>query len=215
MPIILALPDMRWLFAITGTNPATWRSDVHRGLSVAAFGVAEPVLESRPLALDAVAIHIRDDLIAGDLPRKLAGAIVRVFFDRWAEGIAHAEQDGQDVVFYAAELDPRKFGTDSNWRCGVGPADGFERHLASLPKPIKRVLFIHLLETLADIRRCAAEAGLDLSAGRFFVPPDHPLLAECKAEFETWRAENRVSGPRGKFPKVSQQRRRHIEGLLQ
>jgi hypothetical protein len=154
-------------------------------------------------------------LAQGGLPRKLAADIVRGFFDRWAEGIAHAEHDGQDVVFYAAELDPSKFGGDNNWRCGVGPADGFEKHLASLPKPLKRVLFIHLLDALKDIRRCAAESGVDLSGARFFVPPDHPLLAEIKTDWATWRAKSNVTGPSVKTPKLNQQRRQAIGALVQ
>lgn len=214
MTTILALPDMRWLLKITGTNAATWRSDVHRGLSVAAFGASGPILETRPLLLDAVAVRLRDDL-AEVVPRKLAANIVRGFFDRWAEGVAHAEHDGQDVVFVVAEPDPRRYGKDANWYCAVGPAEKLGAYVASLPQPLRRVLVIHMRETLADIRRGAANVRLDLSGAHFFVPPDHPMLTEVKTEWAKWRAENNVTGTRARFPKVDKQRRHAIEEVLQ
>jgi len=202
---------MSWLLKITGTNPATWRSDLHRGLGVAAFGAAEPVLRNRPLALDALAVRLRDEL-AERLPRKHAGAIVRGFFDHWGEGVAYAEHEGQDTVFVTAELDHRAHG-DSNWRCAIGPFDTLQAFINDLPKPVRRVLYVHVLEVLADIRRCAAEAGIDLSGGHFFVPPRHPLLVEVKAHWAKWRAEHDVTGTRAKFPKIARERKLDIEKL--
>jgi hypothetical protein len=213
---IFAFPAMRWLFLAAGINANTWRSEVMRGLSCAAFGAAEPVLTSRPLGLDAVAVHIRDDLASGGLPLKLASAIVRGFFDRWVEGVAHAEHHGQDVVFVVAEVgDPASVKADRNWRCAVGPFDKLQAFVADLPKPVRRVLYVHLLDVLADIRRCAGEAGLDLSGMRFFVPPDHPSLAEIKAEWATWRGANNVTGRHAKFPRIGRERKADIEGLVQ
>jgi hypothetical protein len=211
MVAILALPSQRALFAVTGTNPTTYRSDVHRAQGAAAFGVAEPIFKDRPLALDAVAICLRDELNERGLSREVAAAVVRGFFDRWAEGISHADHDDQDVIFGVVELDPQKF--PDTWRCAVGPAEKLDEYLKGLPRPQRRALFVHLRETLAGIRGRATKAKLDLS-GRFFVPPYHPLIAKTRSYWEKWRAHNNV-GPRVKFPKPDRPYRQSIEALLQ
>ena len=99
MATILTLPSQSALFAVTGTNPATHRSDLFREQAAAAFGAAEPVLKERPLAVDAVAMKLRDELNERGLSRKLSATIVRGYFDHWIEAVAHADYDGQDVVF--------------------------------------------------------------------------------------------------------------------
>jgi hypothetical protein len=205
------LPDQRALMTVTGTNPATYRSDLHRGQGVAAFGASEPVAKDRPLMLDAVAVVIRDELHERGLSRKLAADIVRGFFDRWAEAVSHADHDDQDVVFGVVELDP-KIQVD-NWICAIGPVEKLADYLMSLPRPQRRVLFVHLRDLLSEIRGRAAKAKLDLS-GRFFVPPDHRLLAQINADWSNWRAKNKVTGPRAKVPELGRPYRQRIEELL-
>jgi hypothetical protein len=205
------LPDQRALLAVTGSNPATYRSDLHRGQGVAAFGASEPVAKDRPLMLDAVAVVLRDELHGRGLPRKLAADIVRGFFDRWAEGVAHADHDGQDVVFVVVEVDP-KIQADS-WFCAIGPAGKLCDYLMSLPRPQRRALFVHLRAVLADIRGRAAKAELELS-GCFFVAPDHALLAQIKTDWSTWRVKNKITGPRAKVPELGRPYRQRIEELL-
>ncbi|WP_454619349.1 hypothetical protein [Bradyrhizobium cenepequi] len=210
MAPIFALPSQRALFAVTGINPATYRSDVFRDQSVAAFGASEPVARDRPLVLDAVAIRLRDELQELGLSRKLAASIVRGFFDRWAEGVAYADHENQDVIFAVIEFDPRKF-RDVPWVCTVGPAEKFEDYLKTLPRPRRRIVFVHLRETLADLRERAAKAKVELPE-HFFVSPEHPLLAQIKTDWAKWRADNKVGI---KLPKLERQYRQSVEDLLQ
>ena len=60
MPI-LTLTN-RQLLALTNTTANQYRQDKFREQAVAALGAAEPVLEDRPLLVDAMAMIIRDDL---------------------------------------------------------------------------------------------------------------------------------------------------------
>jgi hypothetical protein len=212
MPI-LVLPTQRDLFTVTGVNAATYRSDIFRGLGAAAFGTAEPLLENRPLGLDAVALKIRDKLNELGLKRKLAAVITRGFFDRWVEGVSFAEHAGQSIVFVVVELDPKKFG-DRPWVCAVGPTAKLDDYIRTLPSPRRRILFVDLREMLDDIRKRGVKAGLDMSA-HFFVPPDHPALAEVREHWETWRAEHKLVGAVGeKHPKFDKSHRKTIESLL-
>lgn len=209
--MLITLPDHRALMAVTGTKPATYRSDLFRGQGVAAFGAQEPVAKDRPLAMDAIAIILRDELHERGVPRKHASLIVRGFFDRWAEAVSHADHDDQDVVFGVVELDP-KIQVD-DWVCAIGPVEKLADYLKSLPRPQRRALFVHLRDVLSDIRGRAVKAKLDLS-GRFFVPPDHPLLAQIKTDWSNWRAKNKVTGPRAKVPELGRPYRHRVEELL-
>jgi hypothetical protein len=195
-------------------NPTTHvqhRTDLHRDQGVAAFGAAEPISKSRPLVMDAIALCLRDELNERGLPRKVAAAVVRGFFDNWAEGFSNADYGDQDFMFGVVELDPEEFG--DSWRCAIGPADQYDDYLKRLPWPQRRAVFVHLREMLVNIRSRAAKAKLDLSA-RVFVPPDHPLIAETRSYWKKWRAHNKV-GPRAKFPKLDRPYRQSIEALLQ
>jgi hypothetical protein len=211
MVAILTLPSQRALFAVTGINPATYRSDLHRDQGVAAFGAAEPLFDC-PLVLDAVAIRLREALTERGLSRKVAALTVRGFFDRWAEGISYTDYEGQDIMFGVVELDPQECGDE--WRCGMGPAEKFDEFMENLRKSPRRALFVHLRETLADIRSRAVKAKLDLS-GRVFVPPDDPLITKIMAIWQAWRATNKVADPRAKPPKLDRPFRQSIEALLQ
>ena len=208
-PTIFGLPNRRWLFVLSGTKDATYRSDVFRGQSVAAFGAPEPVLESGPLALDAVAIAIRDDL-ARAIPRDVAAAIVRGYFDYWFDAVSNAEHHNQAVVFVAAEL----LGSGNNWRAGYGPTAKLPEYVASLANP-RRLVVVYVNDILDQIRKRAAKAGLDLSGRSFAPPPDHPFLADCKAEWARWRAENVHVTRATKGPKIDKEWRQAIGGLLQ
>ena len=209
--MLITLPDHRALMAVTGTKPATYRSDLFRGQGVAAFGAQEPVAKDRPLAMDAVGIVLRDELHQRGLGRKLASLIVRGFFDRWAEAVSHADHDDQDVVFGVVELDPRI--QVDNWVCAIGPMEKLADYLKSLPRPQRRVLFAHVRDVLSDIRGRAVKAKLDLS-GHFFVPPDHKLLAQIKSDWSNWRAKNKITGPRAKSPELERSYRQRVEDLL-
>jgi hypothetical protein len=208
--VLITLPNHRALMAVTGTKPATYRSDLFRGQGVAAFGAPEPVAKDRPLAMDAVSIVLRDELHERGLARKHASLIVRGFFDRWAEAVSHADHDDQDVVFGVVELDPMI--QVDNWVCAIGPMEKLADYLMSLPRPQRRVLFVHLRDVLSTIRGRAVKAKLDLS-GRFFVPPDHPLLAQIKADWSNWRAKNKVTGPRAKLPEMERFYRQRVDEL--
>ena len=212
-PAVFGLPSRRWLFTLSGTKDATYRSDVFRGQSVAAFGAAEPVLELGPLALDAVAIAIRDDL-ARAIPRNVAAAIVRGYFDFWFDAVSHAEHHKQAVIFVAAEL----HGSGNNWRAGYGPTAKLSEFVASLTLP-RRVVVVYVNDILDQIAQRAAKAGFDLSGYFFAPPPDHPFLADCGAEWTRWRAGNlHKADPTRvpiKAPKLDKERRQAIARLLQ
>jgi hypothetical protein len=210
---ILVLPAQRDLFTVAGINSATYRSDLFRGQGAAAFGTAEPLLQNRPLGLDAVALRIRDGLNDLGLSRKLAAVITRGFFDRWVEGVVHADHDRQSIVFVVVELDPKKL--VHPWVCAIGPDAKLDDYIRGLPAPQRRVLFIELRDLIDDIRNRGMEAGLDMSAP-FFVSADHPVLAEIKQHWESWRAEHKIVGAVGaKLPNLDKTHRKIVESLVQ
>jgi hypothetical protein len=214
MATILGLPGMSGLFAVTGTRAATWRSDVFRGQSVAAFGEAEPILKSHPYGLDAAAIEIRNDL-AKAIPRAHAAAITRGYFDFWADAVSHAEHDGQALVFVVAERDPLISSDD--WRAAYGPAEKVDEYIASLPKPLRRVVVVGINGALKAIRERADTLGIKLPNVPFFVSPDHPLLAECKADWTRWRDKNvrPIDPVQPKGPRLEKRRKQAICEMLQ
>ena len=81
----------------------------------------------------------------------------------------------------------------------------------TLPKPVRVLVFIHLLEILNDIRRRANEVSFDLTGGNFFVTPDDPLLVYVKGHWTKWRASNNVIAARGRWPKIDRYQRRTID----
>jgi hypothetical protein len=193
MPI-LTLSKKKDLLTVTGMNENTYRGDIFRGWGAAAFSVDRPLLEDRPLRLDAVALSLRDGLNELGLTRKFAAEITRAFFDRWAEAVSIAEHTGRTTVFVVAEVDRRS----SPWICAAGPHNQLHKFVRSLPRP-QRVLFIEMLDLIEGLRKRGTAAGIDMSAN-FFVPPDHAFLAEVKRDWERWRAESTADGIIGARP---------------
>lgn len=215
MASIVAFPARRWLHIATGMNVNTWYAEVMRGVSCAAFGAAQPLLESQPLGVDAFAVCARNELAgdrdSGGLSLALAAAIVRGFPDRLLEAVSHAEHDQQDTCFVVAETEHGR----RNWNCAAGPSDKLGDFIAGLPRPVRRVVVVHPLEVLAGIRARCRKNGLDLSGSSFSPPPDHPLLTETAREWTAWRQANAITGPRAKFPKATRAQRERIAELLQ
>jgi hypothetical protein len=202
MPIQVLTPSQ--LREVTKTSPEQVRSDRFRNLAVAAFGAADWVLPRRPLAVDAVAVALRDDL-AKVLPRKTASVIVRGFFDLWIEAVARAEHGGESIIFLVAQL---VSGPDE-WRCAIGPAAKLSEHIAQLP-PWKVCVTADVGEIMRGIRERASNKGIDLSGGSFFLPLDHPLTQEWISEF---RAARQKAGFEPKPVRISAEMRKQIEVL--
>ena len=178
MPI-LTLTN-RQLLALTNTTANQYRQDKFREQAVAAFGAAEPVLEDRPLVLDAMAMIIRDDL-ARSIPRRAAARTVRAFWDKWIEAVARVEHRGESVVFAVAEQSE-----GGVWWCGIGPAQQLPAFVANRP-PLRRLVFANIPQLYSELQNRATKLGFDLSAGKLFLPPDHPLFISWVSEFREQR----------------------------
>src|SRR2546430_17427063 len=88
----------RQLLALTNPTANQYRQDKFREQAVAAFGAAEPILEDRPLLVDAMAMIIRDDP-ARSIPRRAAATTDRAFWGKRVEGTARVQARGGEVVF--------------------------------------------------------------------------------------------------------------------
>lgn len=127
----------------------------------------------------AVALLIQNDL-ARSLPRAVAAMIVRAYFDVWATAVARVEHRGEPVIFGVGEVRERQ------WWVAAGRAEQLPAFLASQP-PLRRFVEVNVAALLAEMYERARAAGLDLSAGSFFLPPDDPLFLKWMAEFRQSR----------------------------
>jgi hypothetical protein len=170
--------DLHQLLALTGTNRSTMRSDKRDGEAVAAFGVRQPIVEDRFLALDAVAMLVRDDLQAAGMKRKIATNTTLAFWPEWVECVARIEYEKAAWLFSVAEVEARQ------WWAAAGPALQLPAFIAKLPQQHvpRRLLTVNVARILSDIHKRAKRSRLDLSAGRFTLPPDHPTMVEWIAE---------------------------------
>jgi hypothetical protein len=207
MPI-LTLTN-RQLLALTNTSSNQNRQDKFREQAVAAFGAAEPVLEDRPLVLDAMAMIIRDDL-ARSISRRAAATTVRAFWDKWIEAIARVEHRCEEVVFAVAEQ------CEGVWWCGTGPAQQLPAFVANRP-PLRRLVIANVPQLYSELHNRADKLGFDLSAGDLFLAPDDPLFVKWVTEFREQReALQRKFDPLhgGKAPpRPSAQLRKALEAL--
>jgi hypothetical protein len=177
MPILTgSLQEIR---ALTGVNHATLRSQRLRGTAVAAFGMIQPLLDSRWLLVDGLAMLIRDNLARSGMPMHGAVMTTRAFWPEWTEALAHVEHRGQAWLFTVAEI------SDGKWWCARGPATGLPKliqrmRLEDVPR---RLYNVNIPKILLDMQTRAQKAGLDLSGGSVSLPPDHKLLLEWMEEF--------------------------------
>jgi hypothetical protein len=177
MPIqVLTLAQLR---KVTNTSAEQLRSDRFRDQGVAAFGASDWVLPGRPLAIDAVAIAVRDEL-AKVLPRKTASVITRGWFDKWIEGVARVEHNNEQIVFVVAQLT-----SGDEWRCALGPAPKLVEHIAQLPR-WKVCVAVDIGDIMRTIRERATKARIDLS-GSFFLPIDDLRAQQLIGEFREAR----------------------------
>ena len=172
------------LLQITGTVPATLRSDRIRKHACAAFGTEHPVLESRVLLADGIAWGVRDELsrhgLSRGLNRRAAANIARAFWPEWAEALSRVEHQRQPFIFSVAERE------DGAWWCGCGRADKLADFVASQP-PLKRLFCVNVAQIMVDMQARAKKARLDLSTGSFILPPDDPTFVQWLAEFRAQR----------------------------
>jgi hypothetical protein len=194
---------------VTGINHGTLRADRARGHACAAFGVAEPLLPDRCLLLDGLAWLIRDDLTDAAMNRRAAATMVMAFWPEWMTAAARLEHRREAVVFAAAEQE------GNIWWCGSGLANQLRDFVSTGPL-LRRLFVVNVAQLMADMERRAMEAGLDLSAGSFTLPPDDPVFVAWVAEFKSWRdAQQRKFDPLHAKPppSPSARRRREIEAL--
>src|SRR5262249_35689504 len=163
MPILTV--TLGELCTLTGTLPATLRSDRLRKQAVAAFGAEHPVLEARVLLADGIAWGVRDELNRAGLQRRAATNIARGFWPEWAEALSWVEHGRRPIVFTAAERE------DGAWRCGSGRADELPKFVAE-QSPLRRLFCVNIAQLVVDMQQRAAKARLDLSTGNFILPPD-------------------------------------------
>jgi hypothetical protein len=177
MPI-LTLTN-RQLLALTNTTANQYRQDKFREQAVAAFGAAEPVLEDRPLLVDAMAMIIRDDL-ARSIPRRAAATTVRAFWDKWIDAVARVEHRDEAVVFAVAEQ------SEGVWWCGTGPAEQLPAFVANQP-PLRRLVIANVPQLYTELQNRADKLGFDLAAGELCLAPDDPLFISWVTEFREQR----------------------------
>jgi hypothetical protein len=195
---------------LTGIKPVNRRIDRSRGHAVAAFGVRQPLLDTRCLLLDGVAWLVRDEL-AKSMPRTAAANLTLLHWPEWTEAFARAEHRGDAVLFAAGEQ------VAGPWWCGSGPAEDLPGFIASQP-PLRRLAITNIAQLLIDMRERAARHGFDLSTGSITLPPDDERWLEMAAEWRAWRAANlaALSNPsrlESRLPRPSERYIKLLEGL--
>jgi hypothetical protein len=75
MPLLTA--GLQEILVLTGTSHTTLRSQRRRGTAVAAFGTSEPLLDTRWLLIDGLAMLIRDDLTRSGMAMQVRRVKVR------------------------------------------------------------------------------------------------------------------------------------------
>jgi hypothetical protein len=89
MPLLTA--GLQEILVLTGTSHTTLRSQRRRGTAVAAFGTSEPLLDTRWLLIDGLAMLIRDDLARSGMSMQGATMMTRAFWPEWTMALAHIE----------------------------------------------------------------------------------------------------------------------------
>ena len=82
------------ILVLAGVNASTFRSQVMRKMTVAAFGVSHPA--ARWLGWDGIAMSTRDSLVRSGMPMRQACSTVRCFWPEWSTAAAHAESGHPD-----------------------------------------------------------------------------------------------------------------------
>ena len=204
----------RDLLALSDTPGTRLRQDRFQHQNVAAFGTPEPLLTDRCLVLDAVAICVRDALnrsqLKGIAPmgRRAAAMTTLNFWPEWMTAFAFVEHKEQPYVFAVAAR-------DDGWWCGLGRADELAKFVAEQSKqsPVRQLFAVNLERIRLDIHERATKAGIDLSAGRITLPPDHPTFVQWAKEFEAERRPT-FDPYRAKAPhRPSAERRAAIETI--
>ncbi|MCQ4191020.1 hypothetical protein [Methylocystis suflitae] len=145
-----------------------------------AFGRAEVFQSLNYFAVDVVG-QLLGDALSNAFGRTFAAQIVRVWWDKWLEAVAHAEHEERPWFFNVVEALDQK-GRRSHF-CYPGPfgaeadaslsaqleAEGFE--------PI-RVVAVNVSKACHVARMNAARAGIDLLGAAFLPSPADPGLKE-------------------------------------
>jgi hypothetical protein len=180
MPILAATAAE--LIVLAGVTAAKFRADLKRGNSVMAFGGARPSGFGKYLAVDAVAMAIRDDLYDHGMSRGEAAWHTRNFWDTWALAGSRLEHFGVPNLFAVGEL------ADGVQWCAAGPEHDLPAFLKNQPKS-RRLFVVNLEAQLNEIRQRADKAGMDLSRGSFFPAPENPVFIQLLTEFRDRREQ--------------------------
>ena len=158
--------------------------------------------------MDAVAVMLLERLHTRGVSRKIAALIVRVEWLKWMEAVANIEHpepghDGEHWVFVACQLDKKIMG-DFNWVALSGPINQLSKFVedAQASGKLQRIFIVDVTEIIKTIRQRAEAALIDLSLGSFFLPPDHPLYIEWKAEFTEYRKQLQIKADDLRAPKI-------------
>jgi hypothetical protein len=161
------------LLALTDINRETLKSDRLRGYSVAAFGLARPIIDARCLLVDGVALLIHNSL-SGKLHRRAAALVVRGFWDKWAEALSRIEHRHEPMLFAVGKH------SETVWWAGMGPAQELPLFVAELP--MEDLLMVNIARHKANMEQRAEKLGIALT-GPFILPPDDPRFIEWMTEF--------------------------------
>lgn len=184
MPLLTA--GLQEILVLTGTSHTTLRSQRRRGTAVAAFGTSEPLLDTRWLLIDGLAMLIRDDLARSGMSMQGATMMTRAFWPEWTMALAHIEHRDEPWLFTTAEL------SDGKWWCASGLAKQLPEFIEGMPleKVPRRLFNVNIPQIMLDMEARAEKIGLDLSRGSFSLPPDHELVVSWMEEFRQWRRKS-------------------------
>jgi hypothetical protein len=145
MPLLTA--GLQEILVLTGTSHTTLRSQRRRGTAVAAFGASQPLLDTRWLLIDGLAMLIRDDLARSGMSMEGATMMTRAFWPEWTMALAHIEHRDEPWLFTTVEL------SDGKWWCASGLAKQLPEFIEGMP-PEKVPRRLYLLNS--DCPTCSA-----------------------------------------------------------
>ena len=172
--MVMGTAPLKDLLALTDINRETLKSDRQRGYSVAAFGLARPIIDARCLLVDGIALLIHNSL-SGKLHRRAAAFVVRGFWDKWAEALSRIEHRHEPMLFAVGKR------SETVWWVGIGPAQDLPLFVAKQPL-MEDLLMVNIARHKANMEQRAEKLGIALT-GSFILPPDDPRFIEWLTEF--------------------------------
>jgi hypothetical protein len=158
----------------------TVRTYQHRGLGACAFGADRPTTYGRYFVADAVTMLVRDALAADGMKLAEAAWHVRAFWDQLGMGASLAEHHHRHVLFAAGE----RLDDGLRW-CKSGTPEQVATFVATEPQ--RRFFSVDLAKIIREVRERADAAGIILSAGCIFPPPESEAFVTSLMAFKRRR----------------------------